>query len=72
MDNQYIQAMAASFENELKKIANVEAEAGKGILGKLMSKNVALPVAGALAYKTLSTAEQDRRMGRQIRKQQGY
>lgn len=72
MNNLYVQLMAKGFEEELKKIANAEAKAGKSILGLLTRKEVALPVAGALAYKTLSTAEQDRRMGRQIRTQQGY
>lgn len=67
---QYIHQMVASFENELKKIAAAETKAGKGLLGLLTKKEVVLPVGGALAYKALSTAEQDRRMGRQIRIQQ--
>lgn len=73
MDRQYIQAMADGFEKEMKKIAAGEVKAGRGILGMLARKEVLLPVGGALAYKAISTAEQDRQTGRQIRmQQQGY
>lgn len=76
MKDPYVQTMAASFEDEMKKLAGLadtEAKAGKGILSFLTRKEVALPVAGAVGYKVLSDAERDRRMGRQIRKQNpGY
>ncbi len=76
MKDPYVQAMADGFDSELKKLAGLasaEAKAGKGILGFLGRKEVLLPVAGAAGYKVLSDAEKDRRMGRQIRKQNpGY
>lgn len=71
MIDPYVQAMAAGFDDEMKKIA---AGAPPGLIGALSKhKGVLLPAAaGAIGYKVLSDAEQDRRMGRQIRKQQGY
>ncbi len=76
MRDPYTQAMTAGFEDELRKIAGLasaEAKAGKSLMGKLTHPAVLGAGGGILAYKTLSQAEQDRRMGRQIRKQnQGY
>jgi len=75
MNDPYIHQMVAGFESEMKKIAvgvaavDDAAKAGKGIMGLLGRKEVILPVAGAAAYKLLSDAESDRRMGRQIRRQ---
>lgn len=75
MKDPYVQAMAAGFEDEMKKIAvAAPAAASSGIMGALSKhKGFLLPAAvGAVGYKVLSDAEEDRRMGRQIRKQQGY
>lgn len=73
MDNTYAQAMAQGFADELKKIANAELQAGKGILSKLLSKETALIGGGAVGALVLSRAERDRQMGSQIRQQQtGY
>lgn len=75
MKDPYVHAMAAGFEDEMKKIASGvgaiddAAKAGKGLLGFIGRKEVAYPVAGAVAYKLISDAEKDRRMGREIRKQ---
>lgn len=73
MDKTYIQKMTEGFENELKKLA-APAPAGGGlggILSTLAKKEVALPVAGMLAYHTLTTANRDRKLGRQMRMQSG-
>lgn len=75
MTDPYVQAIANSFASELKKIAGAEMKAGKGVLG-LLSKHkreIGGAVGGMAVYKTLSTAEQDRQLGKQIRvQQQGY
>lgn len=74
MNDPYIQAIADGFSNELKKLAGAEAKVGKGVLGFLSrnKKVVGGTIGGAVGYDVLSTAEQDRKMGRQIRIQQGY
>ena len=64
----YQEAIAAAFQDELMKIA--EAKAGK--LSPTTLKTIGLIGAGALGYKTVSQANQDRRMGRTMRLQQGY
>jgi hypothetical protein len=73
MPDPYVDAMARGFEDELRKIAGAPPAKG-GILSTLMRKEVALPLAGIAAYKVLSRAESDRRMGRQMRIQstRGY
>lgn len=67
MPDQYHQAMAAAFEDELKKIAH-EKKAG---LSPSTMKMLGTAGAGAIAYETLRRAESDRRMGKMIRRQQG-
>lgn len=64
----YQEAVAAAFQDELMKIA--EAKAGK--LSPTTLKTIGLIGAGAVGYKTVSQANQDRRMGRTMRLQQGY
>lgn len=73
MTDPYVKAIADGFASELKKLAGAES-AGKGLLGVLArnKKTVGGAIGGVVAYDTLSTAERDRRMGRQIRLQQGY
>lgn len=72
MTDPYVQTIANSFASELKKIAGAELKAGRGILGLLTNhkREIGGAAGGMLAYKTLSTAEQDRQLGRQIRLQQ--
>jgi len=74
MTDPYIQAIADGFSSELKKLAGAELQAGKGIIGALAKHKRELGgvAGGVAAYKVLSTAERDRRMGRQMRIQQGY
>lgn len=71
MIDPYVKAIAESFASELKKLAGAEV-AGKGILGALSrnKKMIGGAIGGAIAYDAVSTAEQDRRLGRQIRIQQ--
>ncbi len=64
----YQEIMAAAFQDELMKIKNAEARAGK--LSPTTLKTVGLIGAGALGYRTASQANQDRRMGRAMRLQQ--
>lgn len=64
----YQETIAAAFQDELMKIA--EAKAGK--LSPTTLKTIGLIGAGAVGYKTVSQANQDRRMGRTMRLQQGY
>ena len=66
MSNPYHQAIAAAFQDELSKIA--EARAGK--LSPTTLKTIGLIGTGALGYKAVSQANQDRKMGRAMRMQQ--
>jgi hypothetical protein len=67
---QYEQIMAVAFADELMKIKSAEAASGK--LSPTTLKTVGLLGAGALGYHTVSQANNDRKMGRQMRLQQGY
>ena len=64
----YLNKMAASFEDELVKISKCKIKTAK-------LPSYALPVAaGALGFAGLQRIERDRRLGRQMRtqQQQGY
>jgi hypothetical protein len=61
----YAEAIAAGFEDELKKIASSKMLSGKaGVL--------APAAAGIAGYELLRRANQDRKIGRQVRMQQQY
>lgn len=65
----FADVMANAFEDELKKIAEAKVVkvANKGSLAKFL-----IPAAiGAAGYETIRRANQDRRMGRAMRVQQG-
>ncbi len=64
----YAAAMAAGFEDEMQKIAQVKAAA----LSPDALKTIALVGGAALGYEALRRANHDRRMGRAVRMQQGY
>lgn len=66
MPSPYQQAIADAFQDEMLKIA----EASGGKLSPTTIKTVGLLGAGALGYKAVSQANQDRRMGRAMRLQQ--
>ena len=68
MSPNYAQTMAEAFEDELKKIA----EAKIAGLTPSQMKTLGLVGAGALGFETIRRANQDRRMGRVMRMQQGY
>lgn len=61
---QPVDIMAAAFEDELVKIASAKVQ------GKGLGRKLAPVAAGIVGYETLRRAEHDRRLGRQIRKQQ--
>lgn len=67
MPTNYAEAMATAFEDEMQKIA-----AKKIAMSSNTMKHVGLVGAGALGALALHRAEQDRRMGRAMRNQQGY
>lgn len=63
--SQRIDIMAQAFEDELRKIA-----AAKQAMPNI-PKFVVPAAAGAVGFETLRRANQDRRLGRQVRVQQG-
>lgn len=67
MSTRYQEIMASAFQDQLMK--NAEAQAAK--LSPTTVKTLGLLGAGALGYKTISQANNDRRMGRSMRVQQG-
>ena len=66
MPQTYEDVLASAFEDELTKIA-------KDKLSSLtpMQKAIGLMAAGGVTYEALRRANQDRRMGRAMRMQQG-
>lgn len=62
----HIQQMASAFQDELTKIAEAKLAAG----GKI-PKAVPLMAAGAVGWEAVRRANQDRKIGRQVRLQQG-
>ncbi len=66
MPNRYQEVVAAAFQDEIMKIA--EARGGK--LSPTTLKTLGLVGAGAVGYRTVSQANQDRRLGRTMRLQQ--
>ncbi len=66
MIDQYREAIAAAFQDELMKIA----DASGGKLSPTTLKTLGLVGAGAMGYRTVSQANQDRRLGRTMRLQQ--
>lgn len=66
MPSQYQEIIAAAFQDELVKIAEIKA----GKLSPTTIKTLGLMGAGAVGYKAVSQANQDRRMGRTMRLQQ--
>jgi hypothetical protein len=66
-DNIDLDKMCGSFEDELRKIAAEKLAAGEGY------KKVVLPMlAGAVGFEAIRRANQDRKIGRQVRIQQQY
>lgn len=67
MSQTYEDILASAFENELTKIA-------KSKLSSLtpIQKAIGLMAAGGITYETIRRANEDRRMGRTMRLQQGY
>lgn len=68
MPNPYQERMAAAFQDELVKIAQEKAAKLSPATWKLLG----VAGAGALGYEAVRRANQDRRMGRAMRIQQGY
>ena len=68
MSKDYAQIMAAAFEDEMQKIAEEKVAA---INPKTM-KTLGTAGAAVLGWEALRRANQDRRMGRAMRIQQGY
>jgi hypothetical protein len=68
MPSPYQETIAAAFQDELMKIKSAEATGGK--LSPTTLKTIGLIGAGAMGYKTVSQANDDRRMGRTMRLQQ--
>ena len=66
MSRHYLETIAAAFQDELMKMA----EASGGKLSPTTLKTLGLIGAGAVGYKTVSQANQDRRLGRGMRLQQ--
>lgn len=64
--NQYQEIIASAFQDELMKIAEVRG----GKLSPTTLKTLGLVGAGAMGYRTMSQANQDRRLGRTMRLQQ--
>lgn len=67
----YLGRMTDSFQDELVKIALKKAAEGAPSGGGGGSKTLALMGAGALTFEGLRRANKDRRIGRQVRLQQG-
>ncbi len=68
MPSPYQEAIAAAFQDELMKIKSAEASGGK--LSPATLKTIGLIGTGALGYKAVSQANDDRRLGRTMRIQQ--
>lgn len=66
MPNRYQEILAAAFQDELMKIAEI----GGRKLSPTTLKTLGLVGAGAIGYRTMSQANQDRRLGRTMRLQQ--
>lgn len=68
----YQEVFVSAFEDELEKIAQAKqaAMAAKPNL----KRNLGIAAAGAVGYETLRRANEDRKMGRMVRRQQnqGY
>ena len=66
--NQYQEVMAGAFADELQKIARQKVAMSAGT-----AKALGLVGAGAIGWGALTRANDDRRLGRQMRlQQQGY
>ncbi len=69
MPTPYHTVIVEAFEDELKKIAEAK---GLGLLAK-NKKNLGIAAAGAVGYEGLRRANEDRKVGRMVRKQnQGF
>lgn len=68
----YQDVFVSAFEDELEKIAQAK-QAAAPKPGNL-KRNLGVAVAGAVGYETLRRANEDRKMGRMVRRQQnqGY
>lgn len=67
MPNNYLEVLTSAFEDELVKIAKQKIAVSANTL-----KTLGLMGAGAIGVETIRRANQDRRMGRAMRIQQGY
>lgn len=68
MPNQYQEVMAGAFVDELQKIARQ-----KVAMSHTTAKTLGLVGAGAVGWEAVTRANNDRRLGRQMRlQQQGY
>jgi len=63
----FLERMTVSFEDELVKIATCKLK----VAGAAGYKTMGLLGAGALGFHLLSKVNRDRRLGRQLRMQQG-
>jgi hypothetical protein len=68
MPTPYQEVMAAAFQDQIMK----NAEAKQAGLSPTTIKTLGLLGAGALTYRAATQANDDRRMGRTMRMQQGY
>lgn len=64
MSTPYLEAIAASFADELEKIAQEK-------IALPSKKTLAVGATSIAGYETLRRANQDRKMGRAVRQQQG-
>lgn len=69
MPNPYQLAFLEAFEDELEKIAATNPAGAKNLLSKHKGA-IGTAVAGAVGYESLRRANEDRKMGRMIRRQQ--
>ena len=70
MPTPYHTVIVEAFEDELKKIA--EAKGLAGLVAK-NKKNLGIAAAGAVGYEGLRRANEDRKVGRMVRRQnQGF
>lgn len=69
----YQEVFASAFEDELQKIAEAKEASAASQFVQKNKKNLGIAAAGAVGYETLRRANEDRRMGRMVRRQnQGY
>ena len=65
----YVDAMSRGFESELQKIA--QASVGAKALKAVKSPTFLLPAAGIAGWELLRKANEDRKLGREIRVRSG-